>query len=326
MKKDMFFSVDTEYDGDVPSLNSMLSIGVVAMHHETQETIGTFYRVLKRLPGARPNASTMEWWDTELDAYKIARTDPVEPAEAMRDLDAWVRSLTPEDAAPVFVAYPLGADWIFTCFYLHMFVGSCVFGYAGVDMESVALGLLKATSYASMKKKNWPAEWQTVLPHTHKADDDALEQADIWRRMLRTLKGLPPLPVTGTRWLPQHSEQVVVVISVAGTSMVRWGWANKEGGGTTPADEFLCEFTREVTPPKPSGAFDIVAACSRGSKWVNKETGKTVTIATVNRGFAHVFFEPGSDLDGLPMNKFLAEYAFDQPGQTTKPTKELQST
>lgn len=88
--RDMYFSIDIESDGSAPGTSSMLSIAVVALDPVDLTECGTFYRTLKRLPEARPENDTMNWWDGFPEQWVQARKDPQDPAEVMRALQEFV--------------------------------------------------------------------------------------------------------------------------------------------------------------------------------------------------------------------------------------------
>jgi hypothetical protein len=188
-KSCMYFSVDIETDGPVPGAGSMLSIGISALHPDTMEEVASFYRKLERLPDASTSAETMRWWDGFLPEYLEARTNPEPPEVVMRDMDKFVRdlckkhALEDEPATPVFVAWPATFDFSFVSYYCHRFLGQCVFGYAGLDIKSLAMGLL-AREFHQTTKENFLPEWKTNLKSTHHALDDAREQADHFRKMI----------------------------------------------------------------------------------------------------------------------------------------------
>lgn len=202
---EIYFSVDIETDGDCPGLNSMLSLGAVVIlpcregHPDAYRTDDTFYKTFKRLPEARPSNATMEWWDQFPKQWAETRREPVDPAQGIKDFDSWVnwtigglnRELYP-DPKPIFLAGPIGFDFTFVYYYMHRFLGRCVFGHNGVDMRSLAMGLLDQPYLT--KKERYPNEWATRLPHTHNALEDAMEQADrfikmmTWRRAMELKK------------------------------------------------------------------------------------------------------------------------------------------
>ena len=202
---EMYFSVDVETNGPVPGLHSMLSIGVSALHPVTLEEVDHFYRtLLVLLRDADENPDTMKWWAGFPEQYAAATRDPSPPWEVMTDLDAWVRSLVEDrfairDASgaapslrprvPIFVAYPVAFDFGFYNYYAHRFVGRSAFGFVGLDMASLAMGF-NGGAYDDQIKKKWPDEWVKPADRVaiHHALDDARQQADIFRRMMRTIR------------------------------------------------------------------------------------------------------------------------------------------
>jgi hypothetical protein len=199
---EMFFSVDVETDGPVPGLHSMLSIGIVALHPETLEECDSFYRKLDPPPGATQNADTMKWWAGFPEQYAEATRNPKDPGSVMFYLDDWVREQTARFSSragmsstsrvsptPVFVAYPAAFDFGFYAYYAHMYVGRSVFGFVALDMASLAMGSNRG-AYDDQTKKKWPEEWVEPQDRValHHALDDARQQADIFRRMMRTIR------------------------------------------------------------------------------------------------------------------------------------------
>jgi len=190
MTKEIYFSVDVESDGPVPGLNSMLSIGISALHPVTLEECGLYYATLERLPGATQNADTMKWWEGFPEQYAMATHLPDAPLSVMLDIDEWVRSLAAKhDCKPVFVAYPAAFDFCFFAYYAHRFVGNCCFGFVALDMGSVGMGF-NGAPYNDQTKKKWPDNW--VRPEDrvtlHDAIADARQQATIFRRMMASLQ------------------------------------------------------------------------------------------------------------------------------------------
>jgi hypothetical protein len=186
---DMYFSVDIETDGEAPGVGSMLSIGISALHPDTLEETGTFYRTLHRLPDAGASSKTMAWWDQFLDSYVASRKDAVAPVEAIRDMHSFVKQQcrmhmkNGKGPTPIFVAYPASFDFSFVYYYCHRFLGESIFSFSALDMKSYAMGLL-GSSFIGATKSNFRQEWQTELPITHHALDDARSQADQFRKML----------------------------------------------------------------------------------------------------------------------------------------------
>lgn len=196
----MHFSVDVETDGDMPGLSSMLSIGVVSMHPVTNVRRKSFYATLERLPDATPSTETMEWWDKYPKQYLDARKGKQPPKVVMGNLrDFVVGELAamgldlqpPKPLVPVFMAAPVSFDSAFVYYYLHRFLGSNIFGFRALDLRSLTMGIL-GTSFLDARPEGYPDEWSTTLEHTHHALDDALAQADVFRRVMDTLRTRAP--------------------------------------------------------------------------------------------------------------------------------------
>lgn len=191
---EMYFSVDCEFDGEAPSVASLLSIGIVAIDPFSSTPREEFYRTLKRIPENRPNNRMMEWWDQFPKQWAETRANPIDPAEAMRDLHNWVvdvcKKIKKEQnlevgPTPIFVASPAASDFCFVFCYLHKYLDESIFGFSAFDIQSYAAALLNCPYRAAGKKDTWPDDWKSPLPHTHNALEDAREQADIFLRMKR---------------------------------------------------------------------------------------------------------------------------------------------
>lgn len=179
-KPEIYVSTDIETDGPAPGLNSMLSFGSAAFAHDGK-IYGTFERNLETLPHAIPNRETMQWWDTQPEAWAACREHCVPPAEAMLDYVDWLEALP---GKPVFVGYPAGFDFTFVYWYLHKFVGRSPFSFSALDIKSYAMAVL-GTSFRETSKRRMPKHWFGEGNHTHKALDDAIEQGHLFMNILR---------------------------------------------------------------------------------------------------------------------------------------------
>lgn len=208
MTCNLYFSVDIETDGDAPGTNSMLSIGAVALNPRTYASENTFYKTLKRLPDARPQTSTMEWWDQFPQAWAETRRDPADPKQAMTDFrDFVLREVArvyreneelQEAPTPVFVASPVSFDFSFVYYYFYRFLGECPFGFSALDLKSYCAALLNRP-FTESKKDNYLPEWVSKLPHTHNALEDALQQADVLRKVLQWREKMVFVPAPEVR-------------------------------------------------------------------------------------------------------------------------------
>lgn len=181
---EIYVSTDIETDGPSPGHYSMLSFGSVAFRLD-RTILGTFERNLELLPGAKQHPSHMSFWATQPDAWEQCRRDLVEPAAAMTEYVEWVAQLS---GTPIFVAHPVEFDYTFINWYLHAFVGVEPFAGA-VDLPSYAMALLQQPLTGS-RKPFMPREWfDSSLPHTHRALDDALGHAMLFCGMVEASQG-----------------------------------------------------------------------------------------------------------------------------------------
>jgi hypothetical protein len=178
-RREVYVSTDVEADGPIPGPHSMLSLASAALT-EDGEVLATFSANLETLPGAAQHPETMAWWGSQPEAWAACRVDPRPPAEALPAYAAWVDALP---GRPVFVAYPAGFDFMFVYWYLIRFAGRSPFSHAALDVKSYAAALL-GTRFRDTAKRSMPSRWRSARPHTHVALDDALEQGEMFVKML----------------------------------------------------------------------------------------------------------------------------------------------
>jgi len=176
---EIYVSTDVETDGPIPGPHSMLSFASAA-YLADKTLIGTFVANLETLPGASGHPETMQWWQTQPEAWAAARESLQPPERALKDYVAWLKALP---GRPIFVAYPVVFDYMFVQWYLHRFAGESPFSFIGLDIKSYAMAMLK-TDFHRVVKSNMPKHWFDDLPHTHKALDDAIEQGALFCNML----------------------------------------------------------------------------------------------------------------------------------------------
>jgi hypothetical protein len=177
---EIYVSTDIEADGPIPGPNSMLSFASAA-YKADKRLVGTYTANLKTLPEATPDPKTMEWWGTQPEAWAACRADLRDPAEAMPEYVAWLKSLP---GKPVFVAYPASYDFMFVYWYLIRFAGESPFSHSALDIKTYAMALL-GKGYRDATKRNMPSSWFDDLPHTHVALDDARGQGVLFCNMLQ---------------------------------------------------------------------------------------------------------------------------------------------
>jgi hypothetical protein len=178
---EVFFSIDIETDGPIPVRNSMLSLACVAFA-PNGSVLGTFERNIAPLPGAVQDDKTMsEFWAKQPEAWAYCTSNVVSPESAMQDFAEWVKSIP--GGQRVAVCMPAGFDFTFTYMYLMMFAGESPFSFSCIDMKTYVCAFRKQ-AYRNSSKKSWPARWfDSDLPHTHKAIDDAIEQGLTFLKM-----------------------------------------------------------------------------------------------------------------------------------------------
>jgi len=183
--KEVYVSTDVETDGPIPGINSMLSLGSAA-YLSDKTLIGTFTANLETLPGAEPCPRTMEWWESQPEAWAACRENPQPPEQVMPQYAEWLRKLP---GRPVFVGYPAAFDFMFVYWYLIRFAGESPFSYSALDIKTYAMAMLKK-GYRESVKRNMPRRWFEQLPHTHRALDDAIEQGALFCNMLAENQGV----------------------------------------------------------------------------------------------------------------------------------------
>lgn len=182
--KEVYFSIDVEADGVVPGLNSMLSIGAVAID-QNGDPIDEFYITIKPIEGTNPNPATMQFWEGYPEAYKKATENAVDAITAMTEFELWVNSHGAKKN--VFVGYPAAFDFGFINYYFMRFLGRNPFNFNVIDIRSFAMGVL-GTDFSDSALSRLPDKWQSKLPHTHVAIDDAREQGETFSAILKAQK------------------------------------------------------------------------------------------------------------------------------------------
>ncbi len=174
VKQEVYVSVDVEASGPIPGEYSMLSLGACVVGNVSK----TFYVELKPI--------SEKYTDKALSVCKLSmqtlKDNGVEPAEAMRRFNDWLQEAAGE-AKPVFVAFNATFDWSFVNYYFHRFFGRNSFGVSGLDIKAYYMGMKKC-SWNETAKKRIDAKFMGQRKHTHNALDDAIEQAEIFEKML----------------------------------------------------------------------------------------------------------------------------------------------
>lgn len=179
---DVYFSADVETDGPIPGPFSMLSFALVCAgrfdgkRFERPASYDDVFEV-----NLKPISE--EFQEEALQVNGINRsallTAGADPSVAMAKAARWVqeRSL---GGSPVLVAYPLSFDWAWLYWYFTRFTGESPFSHSRCFDIKTAVAVKTQRPISSSGRTSLPARYQSNRPHTHRASDDAIEQAEIF--------------------------------------------------------------------------------------------------------------------------------------------------
>ena len=190
--KELYFSIDIEADDKIPGRGSMVALGAVVAGYRTSDG-----EIVKLDPATPQNGFyaeirpiSDEWNDTALAIGGFTREYIMKHGEApeisMTNFVKWVNSqISYHNAEPIFIAFPLGYDWMWTYWYMEMFTeDGSPFGH-GRHADVKTLYAAKANALFSQSgKSRIPQELHSSLPHTHNARDDAAEQGELFMNIL----------------------------------------------------------------------------------------------------------------------------------------------
>jgi ribonuclease T len=178
--QEIYISVDIEAAGPVPPAFSMLSLGAVVVDDPKK----TFYVELKPVNDKFvPDA--MKVVGRTLQDFAKSGRDPKEAMTAFRD---WLVNVK-KAAKPVFVGFNATFDWAFVNFYFHQYLGENPFGFGGIDIKSFYMGMT-GCAWEDTRSSRIRSELKGPSRHTHNALDDAIEQAEMFQRMMRKATGI----------------------------------------------------------------------------------------------------------------------------------------
>lgn len=180
MRNEIYFSVDVETSGPIPGEYSLLSIGACVVG----DTARRFYIELQPV---NDNYAAAALVIANL-ALADLRARGVAPQAAMAQFAAWVRE-NADGARAVFVGFNAAFDWSFVNYYFVKFLGiqDNPFGHSALDIKSYYMGAF-GTTFAETSMIQLPTEIHPPDNQlTHNALEDAIQQAEIFERIL-TLK------------------------------------------------------------------------------------------------------------------------------------------
>jgi DNA polymerase III epsilon subunit-like protein len=176
VRSEAWISVDVETSGPTPGTGSLLSIGACLVDRP-EEGIEL---LLKPDP-------TLPWGDDAEAVHHLGRDflahEGLDPGEAMERLAAWLERVVPPGSRPVFVGFNAPFDWMFVADYAWRHLGRNPFGISALDLKALYMGrhLDTVEHWADTSKHHVRRRYPVDLPHTHRALDDAREQARMCR-------------------------------------------------------------------------------------------------------------------------------------------------
>jgi DNA polymerase III epsilon subunit-like protein len=158
----------------------MLSLGAVAVN----DPQSTFYVEFKPL-NENSVPAAMKVVGRTLEEFAQVGRDSNEAMTAFRE---WLSSVAKARKA-VFVGFNATFDWAFVNFYFLQYLGENPFGIGGIDIKSYYMGLSGAV-WNDTRSSRIPQKYKdSSRRHTHNALDDAIEQAEMFRRMQQRSEG-----------------------------------------------------------------------------------------------------------------------------------------
>jgi hypothetical protein len=186
MENDLYISADIEADGPIPGPFSMLAFGLaVAGRFDGEKFDGgitdkdTFYRELRPISdNVDPKALEV----SGLDRDRLVR-EGSDPALAMAEASEWITEHA-GSTRPVLVGYPVVFDWMFLHWYFTRFAGGSPFGFSSALDIKTMYQQKAGVTISQAGRGDLPDFLRSDHEHTHHALDDAIEQADIFARVL----------------------------------------------------------------------------------------------------------------------------------------------
>jgi len=191
MPRATWFCIDIECSGTVPAIYDMISLGAVAVHERDGgrlELGDTLYLEL------RPVSDTVDDRAMAVNGLDIERlrAEGLPRRGALDRLTAWVEATADAGSEPVFVGHNAPFDWSFVAYCYKAEGMKNPFGYKALDTKALSAGVLDIHWLDSGKgtlaaRLGLPAE---DMSQKHRADYDAMYQAEILRALLMRQRGL----------------------------------------------------------------------------------------------------------------------------------------
>lgn len=177
-----FVSVDVEAAGPNPSQYSLLTIGATIVGRARS----TFYIELRPV---NQNYVPEALAASRLSMARLAEHG-LDPALAMREFEAWLKNEVPAPESPVFVGFNAVFDWTFVNDYFHRYLGRNPFGHSALDVKSFYMGA-KGLPWGDTTLQEVVRQYLGDRQFTHHALRDAIDQAEIFERLLAEARRVP---------------------------------------------------------------------------------------------------------------------------------------
>jgi ribonuclease T len=175
-ESEVFISVDVETAGPHPGGHALLSIGACLVSDPSR----TFYVELQPdRPASVPEALAI----SKLSLSGLAEHG-VPPVQAMEQFADFALAQTPPGGRPVLVALNAPFDWMFIAEYFQRYLGGNPFGHSALDLKAFYMGLTGAR-WSETSLHHIAARYGCRRELTHHALSDAVDQAALFREMLR---------------------------------------------------------------------------------------------------------------------------------------------
>lgn len=174
-ESEAYVCVDIESAGPIPGDYSLLSIGACTIFEPQQ----TFYIELQPI---NQNA-TEEAASVHKLSFERLMLEGIPPVEALTRFEAWLANEAVPHQQPLFVAFNAAFDWMFVNYYFNHYLGHNPFGHTAIDIKAFYMGMAGAL-WSQTSWREISLKYMTELHLTHHALQDALDQAELFKKML----------------------------------------------------------------------------------------------------------------------------------------------